>query len=81
MTQSLDEIVGCVERARLRDGLIDGQEDLERYPVVGFQLVGALFHVGLRGILAQCSQALPHLVQLDLAIATVVKQVKRLLEL
>lgn len=81
VTQSLDKVVGRVRGAGLGDGLVDGQEHLEGDALVRLQLVRALEHVGLGGVLAQRTEALAHLVQLDLAVATGVKQVERLLEL
>lgn len=80
VTQSLDEIVGRVSRPGLRNSLVDGQEDLERNALIGLQLVGALLHIRLGGVLAQGPEALAHLAELDLAIATVVKEIEGLLE-
>ena len=81
VAQSLDKVVSSVHAARLGDGLVDGQEDLEGDALVGLQLVRALEHIRLGGVLAEGTQALAHLVQLDLSIAARVKQVEGLLEL
>lgn len=80
VTQSLDEVVGSISRPGLRNSLVDGQEDLERNALIGLQLVGAFLHVRLGGVLAQRPEALAHLAKLDLAIATVVKEIEGLLE-
>lgn len=80
VTQSFDEIISRIARAGLGDRLIDGQEHLERDALVGLQLVGALLHIRLGGVLAQGPQALAHLAQLNFAISAVVEQVEGLLE-
>lgn len=80
VAQSLDEVIGRIAGPCLRNRLIYGQEYLERDPLVWLQLVGALLHIRLGGVLAQGPQALAHLAQLDLAVATVVEQVEGLLE-
>lgn len=42
--------------------------------------MGAFLHVGLGGVLAEGTQALTHLVQLNLAIASIVEQIECFLE-
>lgn len=56
VAQTLDEIVRCVTVARLRDRLVDGQKHFERDAIVGLQLLRALLHVRLGGILAEGAQ-------------------------
>lgn len=78
--RSLDEVVRRFGRALLRDGLVDGQKDFERDALVRFQLHSELLHVRLGRVLAERSQTFADLLLLDLAIATVVEQIERLLE-
>lgn len=73
MTQPLDEVIGRIGGALLRNGLIDRQENLERYALVWLQLHGELFHIGLGRVLAQGTKALANLLLLDLTIAAVVE--------
>jgi hypothetical protein len=80
MTQPFDEIIGRITRSLLRNGLIDGQEHLERNAFVRFQLVGEFFHIRFGRILAQSTQAFANLLLLDFAIASVVEEVEGFLE-
>jgi hypothetical protein len=61
--------------------LIDGQEDLERYSLIGLQLVCELLNIRLSRILTQGTKALANLLLLDFSVASIVKQVEGFLEL
>lgn len=78
--QALNKVVGRVVGPGLGDRLVDRQEHLEGDALVRLQLVRALEHIRLGRVLAQSTQTLAYLVQLDLAIAAGIKQVEGLLE-
>lgn len=60
--------------------LINWQKDLERYSLIGLQLMCELLDVRLSRILAQCAEALSDLLLLNFSIASVIKQVEGFLE-
>jgi hypothetical protein len=45
MTQSFDKVVSSVTRLLFRNSLVDGQENLEGYSLIGLELVSKLFHI------------------------------------
>lgn len=81
MTESLNEVICCINRALAGDGLHDWQEHFKADPLIWTVLVRQFLHVGLSGVLAQCPQHLPNLGHLDLAITLLVKDAEGLLEL
>jgi hypothetical protein len=80
VTQSLDKIVGSIASLLFRDGLIDGQENLKGYSLVGLQLMGKLFNIRLGRILTQRAKTFTNLMLLNLSIATIVEEIESLLE-
>lgn len=81
MAKTLNEVIGGVNRALAGDGLHDGQEHLKADPLIWTMLVGQLLHVRLSWVLAKCSQHLPDLGHLNLAITLLVKDAEGLLEI
>lgn len=79
VAQALNEVLGRVCAAVLADGLQDRQEHVKADPLIGPELVAALLHVSLSGVLAEGAKHIAELGDVDLAIAAVVKQREGLL--
>ena len=81
VTETLDEVIGGIDRALARDGLQDWQEDFEANPLLRSVLVRNLLHFRLCRILAKGSEHLSDLGHLDLAVALLVEDGEGLLEI